>query len=189
MVAPLRLRHLANSPDDVFEADRQGRLFDPAVRERFSQMGGRAAIEPLETLAALRLAANRVHAGMERWTDRHGLSESRLRVLTTLYYSPEHRRPLGELAELLGVVPRTMTDVVDVLERDGLIRRAQVPNDRRSIHAQLTRAGLERMESIRRDAVAQQKAFIASFKHDQLAELRHLCLLLVQQLARSQGGS
>ena len=99
MVLPLRLRHLMNAGNDGFEFDRQGRLFDPAMRTRFSQMGGRGAIEPLETLAALRLAANRVHAEMERWTERHGLSESRLRVLMTLYYSPEHRRgPWGGAA-------------------------------------------------------------------------------------------
>ncbi|MGH7759920.1 MAG: MarR family winged helix-turn-helix transcriptional regulator [Candidatus Dormibacteraceae bacterium] len=188
MVIPLRLRHLANMGGDAFEPDRQGRLFDPAVREQFSPLGGRTAIEPLETLAALRLAANRVHASMERWTESHGLSESRMRVLMTLNHSPEHRLPLGELAEMLGVVPRTMTGVVDVLERDGLIHRAPAPNDRRSVHAQLTPAGVERVESIRRDAVARQAAIFSSFKRDQLAELRHLCLLLVQQMAASQKG-
>ncbi|HKV88803.1 MAG TPA: MarR family transcriptional regulator [Candidatus Dormibacteraeota bacterium] len=188
MVQPLRLRHRANV-SDAFEADRHGRLFDPAVRESFAKLGAATTVEPLETLAALRLAANRVHAAMERWTEAHGLSESRLRVLMTLYRSPQHRLPLGELAELLGVVPRTMTDVVDVLERDGLIRRTPVPNDRRSVHAKLTPAGLDRVESIRRDTVAKQSDFFASFKREELADLRHLCLLLVQRMPRNQGGS
>lgn len=184
---PLRLRHLASTAGNGIEPDRRGRLFDPAMREALTQMGGRAGLEPLETLAALRLAANRVHTAMERWTESHGLSESRLRVLMALYFSPDHRRPLGELAELLGVVPRTMTDVVDVLERDRLIRRAPDRKDRRSVHAQLTDAGLKKVETIRRDAVSQQTAIFASFKREQLAELRHLCLLLVKQLAQSQG--
>jgi DNA-binding MarR family transcriptional regulator len=164
-------------------------LFDPAVRARISQFGGRTDVEPLETLAALRLAAGRVHNAMERWTESHGLSESRLRVLMTLDQSPDHRRPLGELAEMLGVVPRTVTDIVDVLERDGLIHRTPAPHDRRSVHAQLTKAGREAVEAIRRDAVAEQTAIFSSFKRPQLAELRHLCLLLVRQLDRTKGGS
>jgi DNA-binding MarR family transcriptional regulator len=126
---------------------------------------------------------------MERWTESHGLSESRLRVLMTLDHSPDQRRPLGELAEMLGVVPRTMTDIVDVLERDGLIRRIPAPHDRRSVHAQLTKAGLDRVEALRRDAVDEQTAIFSSFKRDELAELRHLCLLLVQQLDRTKAGS
>lgn len=186
---PLRSRPIPSVAGNGIEPDGHGRLYDPAVREALARMGRRSGQEPLETLAALRLAANRVHTAMERWTESHGLSESRLRVLMALYYSPEHRRPLGELAEMVGVVPRTMTDVVDVLERDRLIRRAPDPKDRRSVHAQLTEAGLKKLETIRRDAVSQQTAIFASFKPDQLAELRHLCLLLVKQLAQSQGAS
>jgi DNA-binding MarR family transcriptional regulator len=190
MVRALRVRNLANySSGQAFELDRDGRLFDPSAREAMTRMAGKNPLLALEALAALRLAANRVHTARERWTESHGLSESRLRILTALFYSPEHRRPLGELAEMLGVVPRTMTDVVDVLERDGLIRRAPDPKDRRSVHAQLTRAGLERIETLRRDAVAQEAALFSSFKRGQLAELRHLCLLLVQHLATTKGGS
>jgi DNA-binding MarR family transcriptional regulator len=189
MVQPLRLRNLANSPDDGLEPDRHGRLFDSAARARISRLAGRNDVEQLETLAALRLAASRVHGAMERWTESHGLSESRLGVLMALSQSPGHRCPLGELAEMLGVVPRTITDIVDVLERDGLIRRIPAPHDRRSVHAQLTKAGLDRMKAIRNDAVAEQTAIFASFKRDQLAELRHLCLLLVRQLDRTKAGS
>lgn len=189
MVRPLRVRFLANAAAERLEADRGGHLFDPVLRDSLTQMGGRAGLEPLETLAALRLAANRVHAAMEHFTEKHGLSESRLRVLMALYYSPDRSRPLGELAEMQGVVPRTMTDVVDVLERGGLIRRTPDSKDRRSVHAELTEAGLERVEAIRRNAISQQTALFTSFKREQLVELRHLCLLLVQGLARTEGGS
>jgi DNA-binding MarR family transcriptional regulator len=189
MVQPLRLRKLSNPLRDPLQQGKDGRLFDPTVRESIARLGGDRDAEPLEAFAALRLAAQRVHTAMERWTESHGLSESRLRVLMALYFSPERRRPLRELAEVLGVVPRTVTDLVDVLERDGLIRRIHDTADRRSIHAQLTDAGAERVKAIRRDAVSQQTAFFASFDQGQLADLRHLCLLLVRQLNQSQGGS
>ena len=185
-----RLRSKTVTSDAArLEADRHGNLYDPSLRETLTQAGTRADIEALEALAALRLAASRVHGALERWTESHGLSESQLRVLMALYYSPHHRRPLGELAEFLNVVPRTITDVVDVLERDELTRRRPDPDDRRSVHAQLTAGGLERVESLRRDAVDRQTAIFASFKREQLVQLRHLCLLLVQQLARANGGS
>ena len=189
MVQRLRLRKPSNPLGDAIKQGMDGRLYDPAVRESIARLSGDSDVEPLEALAALRLAAQRVHAAMERWTESHGLSESRLRVLMAVYFSPDRRRPLRELAEVLGVVPRTVTDLVDVLERDGLIRRIHDTADRRSIHAQLTDAGAERVEAIRRDAVSQQTAVFASFDQAQLADLRHLCLLLVRHLNQSQGGS
>ena len=171
------------------EPDCDGLLFDPSIREGLAQMEGHADVAPLEALAALRLAAKQAHTAMERWTDGHGLSESRLRVLMALYHASDRRRPLGELAEILNVVPRTVTDVIDILERDGLIIRVPDPTDRRSVHAQLTEGGLERVEAIKRDAIDQQTALFAGFSRDEIARLRHLCLLLVQQLNRDPGGA
>jgi DNA-binding MarR family transcriptional regulator len=183
------LRHLSGGTGSRLEPDSDGLLFDPSLRESLTQMDARADVAPLEALAALRLAAKQAHTNMERWTESHGLSESRLRALLALYHSPDHRRPLGELAEILNVVPRTVTDVIDVLERDGLITRVPDPSDRRSVHAQLTDSGLERVETIKRDATDQQTALFAGFSRVQIAQLRHLCLLLVQQLTHNQGGS
>jgi DNA-binding MarR family transcriptional regulator len=183
------LRNPTGSGGSRLEPDGDGLLFDPAIREGLAQMDGQADVAPLEALAALRLAAKQAHTAMERWTESHGLSESRLRVLMALYHTPGRRRPLGELAEMLNVVPRTVTDVVDVLERDGLITRVPDPTDRRSVHALLTVGGVERVEAIKRDMIDQQRALFAGFSRDEIARLRHLCLLLVEQLNRSQGGS
>ena len=183
------LRNLAGSSGSRLEQDGDGLLFDPSVRGELAQMDGEADVAPLEAVAALRLAAKQAHTAMERWTDSHGLSESRLRVLMALYYAPDRRRPLGELADILNVVPRTVTDLIDVLERDGLITRVPDRTDRRSVHALLTEGGVERVEAIKRDMIDQQTALFAGFSRDEVARLRHLCLLLVQQLNRSQGGS
>jgi DNA-binding MarR family transcriptional regulator len=183
------LRHPSAGSSSRVEPDEDGLLYDPAVRAGFAQMGGQADVAPLEALAALRLASKQAHTAMERWTESLGLSESRLRVLMALHYSPERRRPLGELAEILNVVPRTVTDVIDVLERDGLITRVPDPTDRRSVHAQLTPAGRERVEAVKRDAIDKQTAVFAGFNRSELAQLRHLCLLLVQQLNHNHGGS
>jgi len=183
----LRMRNLATPAGERLETDRRGRLFDRSVRETIGRFEGKVDTESLEALAALRLAATRIHAAMERWTEGHGLSESRMHFLMALHYAPGRRRALGEIAERLNVVPRTITDIADVLERDGLIRREPDASDRRSIQAVMTHKGEKLIESMRQEAVARQTAVFAGFSKGQMTELRHLCLTLVKQLADAGG--
>jgi DNA-binding MarR family transcriptional regulator len=75
-----------------------------------------------------------------------------------------------------------MTDVVDVLERDGLVKRVPDPQDRRSVLATLTQTGLARISAIRREVTRSQSAVAKGFTPDQIVQLRHLCLLLVRNL-------
>src|SRR6202790_4279256 len=152
------LRQAATLARGEIQADESGYLHDPAMRRAVTKMGGGGSVEVLEALAALRLAAKQIHDGMERFADSQGLSESRLRVLMRLHESPSRQMPLGELAELLNVTPRTMTDIIDVLERDGLVKRVPDPGDRRSVLAVMTENGLSRINAIRREAVSTQAA-------------------------------
>jgi len=170
------------------EPDEDGFLYDPAIRRALAEMGAGIPTEALEALTAIRLVAKRMHDQFETWTESHGLSESRFRVLVAIFHSPGRRLPLGALAGRLSVVPRTMTDVMDVLERDGLVRRVPDPDDRRSTLAELTESGLERITAIQRTAVAQQSALTNGLTGDQLVQLRHLCMLLVQNLNDQPGG-
>ncbi len=113
-------------------------------------MGGRGSVDVLEALGALRLAAKQIHDAMQRFAEGQGLSESRLRVLTRLYYNSSRQLPLGVLADVLNVTPRTMTDIIDVLERDGLVKRVPDPVDRRSVLAAITDAGMSRINAMRK---------------------------------------
>jgi DNA-binding MarR family transcriptional regulator len=158
------------------------------MRRAVVEMGGGGSVEVLEALAALRLAAKQMRDSMERFAERQGLSESRLRVLTRLYHSSSRQLPLGALAEVLNVTPRTMTDIVDVLERDGLVKRAADPGDRRSVLAVITEAGLSRIDAVQREAVVAQAAVAKGFTSEQLVQLRHLCLMLVRNLSDEVDG-
>lgn len=179
-------RHLAPVRGEI-QADESGFLHDVAMRRAVVEMGGGASVEVLEALAALRLAAKQMHDGMERFAEGHGLSESRLRVLMRLSYGPNRQLPLGALAQVLNVTPRTMTDIIDVLERDGLVKRTADPADRRSILAVLTEAGLACIDGVHRDVVATQASVADGFTSDQLVQLRHLCLMLVRNLSDEVG--
>jgi DNA-binding MarR family transcriptional regulator len=181
------LRHHAVSHGEIRPAG-DGYLHDAAMRRSLLEVGGGASIAVLEALGALRLAAKQIHDSMERFAEGHGLSESRLRVLTRLSHSPNHQLPLGELAEAMAVAPRTMTDIVDVLERDGLVKRVADPADRRSVLALITESGIRRIRAMRRDVISSEASVARGFTPEQLAQLRHLCLLLVQNLSLDQKG-
>ena len=184
----MRQPHAALTHGDL-TLDASGYLHDAAMRRAVVESGGEGSVEVFEALAALRLAAKRIHDAMERFAEGHGLSESRLRVLTRLCHRPSRQLPLGALAEGMDVTPRTMTDIIDVLERDGLVKRVPDPADRRSVQAVITEAGLERINAMRRDAMAKQASVAHGFTADQLVQLRHLCLLLVRNLSSDQEGS
>lgn len=183
------LRHHTAVTHGEPQPDAAGYLHDAAMRRAVVEMGGGGSVEVLEALAALRLAAKQIHDSMERFAERHGLSDSRLRVLMRLYHSASRQLPLGALAEGVNVTARTMTDIVDVLERDGLVKRVPDPADRRSVLALITEGGMARIEAMRRDAVATQAAVARGFTPEQLVQLRHLCLMLVQNLSRDEVGS
>lgn len=72
-----------------------------------------------------------------------GLSAAKLGVLTQLVEAGSPL-PLGELAARMRCVRSNVTQLVDRMEVDGLVRRVDDPADRRTVRAELTRLGRER---------------------------------------------
>lgn len=68
------------------------------------------------------------------------LSFSRYEVLIFLFFN-DGSMPLGALGKLLQVHQTSVTNLVDKLEKQGLIIRTPHPTDRRSTIAQITTAG------------------------------------------------
>src|ERR1700678_15049 len=68
-----------------------------------------------------------------------GLSLARTKVLTELQRGGPARPSV--LAAEFGVAPRTITELVDTLERDGLVVRHADPTDRRALLVGLTSEG------------------------------------------------
>ena len=64
------------------------------------------------------------------------LTGPRIRVLSTVAEKGSIR--MNELARILGIKARSVTDFVDALEQDKLLVRQPDPNDRRAILLQLT---------------------------------------------------
>ena len=75
-----------------------------------------------------------------------GLTPSESRALRVLSRHQPVR--LGDLAAQLRVVPRSATDVVDALERSGLVARSADPADRRATLLSLTSTGAALLDEI-----------------------------------------
>jgi DNA-binding MarR family transcriptional regulator len=181
-----QLTFKADHDTPELETDDGGFLFDPRIREVLRRQG--RAVEPgTEALAAIRILGKKLHSTFERWAERFGLSEGRLQILVRLKHQPTGRFTMGELAEMLDVSPRTVTGLVDNLERDGLVRRVDDPNDRRSVYAELTEQGRERIETLWRDTAGVQLALTQGLSDSELIQLRHLCLRLIQAMGVEEG--
>ena len=88
-------------------------------------------------------AAQAVETRLESSLSPLGLSLAKLNVLGILVDSTGPLT-LGELAQKLACVRSNVTQLVDRLESDGLVKREADPADRRSIRAVITDAGRER---------------------------------------------
>jgi DNA-binding MarR family transcriptional regulator len=83
-----------------------------------------------------------------------GLTPAQERALRMITRSEEPPR-MTELADHLGIVPRSVTTVVDALEEAGLVRREVDPQNRRAIRLHLTDRGTavrDEMREARRQA-------------------------------------
>ena len=166
-----------------FDLDENGCLYLKRFRELFDPL--EVDVTAVESLSALRLASHVLQLSQERWAEHHGLSAGRLGVLFRLLRNGD--TPLGELALALDSTPRNVTGLVDHLERDGLVERVPDPEDRRSVRARLTEQGRAKITAIWKEGLEHQYALAGGMTKEDLAQLRHLCLLLVENARKELG--
>lgn len=92
---------------------------------------------------ALLHAAAAVEGKLENALGNVGLSMAKQSALTKLAEAGEPLT-LSDLAARLSCVRSNITQLVDRLEADGLVRRVDDPSDRRSVRAELTPLGREK---------------------------------------------
>ena len=77
-----------------------------------------------------------------------GLTPAQERALRVITRSEEPPR-MAEIADRLGIVPRSLTTVIDSLEAVGLVRREIDPRNRRAILLHLTERGAAVRDDLR----------------------------------------
>jgi DNA-binding MarR family transcriptional regulator len=92
---------------------------------------------------ALMHAGHRIEARLEEALAGVGLSGAKHAALSFLV-AQNQPMSLSELAEKLTCVRSNITQLVDRLEADGLVKRIDDPADRRAVRAEVTRLGRER---------------------------------------------
>lgn len=120
--------------------------FDPIARaaELWSERVG-----PSTTMAAV-TSIMRVQQILQSAVDGalrpHNLTFARYEALVLLTFSTRGSLPMRVMGDRLQLHPTSVTNIVDRLETDGLVRRLPHPTDRRTTLVEITEAGRDLME-------------------------------------------
>lgn len=106
-----------------------------------------------------------------------GLTPAQERALRIITRSEEPPR-MAELADHLGIVPRSVTTVIDALEEAGLVRREIDPRNRRAILLHLTEGGAAVRDDLREARRSAAEALFAPLTEDERETLARLLLAL-----------
>lgn len=74
-----------------------------------------------------------------------GYNPSELKVLFTIKHGTQEKNGMkvSEISQQLHVTPPTVTQIINILEKDGLIERKIDKEDRRAVKIHLTEAGMQ----------------------------------------------
>ena len=136
----------------------------------------------LRTFVKLLRAAGAIEARLDPALAAAGLTSTQLGVLEALL----HKGPLNqrELGRKLLSSPGNMTDVIDKLERRGLVLRTRKPGDRRAVRVELTAQGRDKIAALFPRHAAAIAAAMAGLAPEELATLE----ALLRKLGRGAAG-
>jgi len=159
------------APFDVVEASRRVWLerWDP---EAASGMAVFTAI-----LRSYQLLNDQVHTVMRR----HDLTFGRYEVLTWLATDPESSLTLTWISKTLRIPPATVTNIIDRLEDDKLVRRVPHASDARTTLAEITARG----RTVANDATQDLNATV--YERIGLSEQKRALLIEVLAELRAAG--
>jgi DNA-binding MarR family transcriptional regulator len=123
-----------------------------------------------------RLTRRLRHAQAERLAPL-GLTPAQERALRVIARSEEPPR-MTEVADHLGIVPRSVTTVIDALEEAGLVRREVDPQNRRAIRLHLTDRGVAVRDDMREARRRAAEDLFAPLSVDDRKALGELLALL-----------
>jgi DNA-binding MarR family transcriptional regulator len=100
---------------------------------------------------------------------------------TVMWLGTDDALTMGELARRVAVTEKTITGVVDRLERDGLVQRERDPVDRRVVQVRLAARGAQLFRRIDGDIEAQLTRFLGLLE---ARDRQHLVRMLEKLTAK-----
>ncbi|NIH78922.1 MarR family winged helix-turn-helix transcriptional regulator [Amycolatopsis viridis] len=120
--------------------------FDPIARaaqlweERIGPSGAMAAVTGVMRVQQI------VQSAVDAALKPHGLTFARYEALVLLSFARRGALPMRVMGERLQLHPTSVTNIVDRLEKDGLVKRMPHPTDRRTTLVEITSDGHARLE-------------------------------------------
>jgi DNA-binding MarR family transcriptional regulator len=117
--------------------------FDPIdeARLRWSDRWDPEVSEAMAAATSIMRAQQIVLAAVDRALRPFGLTFARYEGLVLLLFSRRGALPLGIMGQRLMIHPASVTNIIDRLEAQGLVRRNPHPTDGRTTLAEITEAG------------------------------------------------
>ena len=94
-----------------------------------------------------------------------GLSKGQPPVL--LFLDKENSRTQKELADFLNIKPASVTDVLQRMEKNGLVERKRGENDLRTMHVTITEKGREKSNEFLQKERSLDELFFKGFQEDE----------------------
>jgi DNA-binding MarR family transcriptional regulator len=154
-------------------ASREPLPFDPIMRaaalwdERIGPARTMAAVTSVMRVQQILLSA--VDGALRP----HGLTFARYEALVLLTFSRTGRLPMRVMGERLQLHPTSVTNIVDRLQADGLVRRIPHPTDRRATLVEITERGSALLEDATKSVTAIEFGMsgLSAEQESQLTEL------------------
>ncbi|OZI60917.1 MarR family winged helix-turn-helix transcriptional regulator [Bordetella genomosp. 11] len=99
-------------------------------------------------LARLRFALRQFTAFSESAAAERGLTPQQHQALLAIKAAPDETMTVGEIADWLLLRPHSAGELINRLERMGLVERRADAMDRRKVHVALTRAAQDKLDAL-----------------------------------------
>ncbi|MFC7326933.1 MarR family winged helix-turn-helix transcriptional regulator [Marinactinospora rubrisoli] len=128
--------------------------FDPIERAHENWTKRWGASPAMAAVTSIMRAQQILISQLDATLKPHELTFARYEALVLLTFSSTGALPLGKIGERLMVHPTSVTNTIDRLERQGLVRRRPNPSDGRGTLAEITDEGRRVVEEATADLLA-----------------------------------
>jgi DNA-binding MarR family transcriptional regulator len=130
--------------------NRRDEVYVRRIASQYKQRFPWADLQELELTGALAAAQVAYRAALERSMEAVGVGRTigRSTLLRALYFAEGKPLSQNEIGKQLAVTPATVTYMLTGLEKEGLVTRVRMEEDRRSFQVALTESGHEMAERL-----------------------------------------
>ncbi len=129
----------------------------------------------------------RSHRLLDRRMTAEGASLARTKLLLYLE-GQEGEARAADIAEFFGLAPRTVTEALDGLERDGMVRREPDPQDRRVKRLSITEAGTAATAATEPLRIALVEQIFGALNVEEQRQLEVILAKLVVAIGEQEAG-